>query len=590
MLPYLVPAMFISVGWFLHEPATLLMSSLLIFYAIFLAINNSNFRGKIKFLNAIILFVPFSYLISGIINSQSIESLVLGGYKRNYGLASFVAFAIIFIVASAGKTKVKDFVNYGLIGTIVLANIYGYTQYFDKDPFPWSNPLDAVSLTLANPNFASAFFGCTTVAILYKLRQIKILKIRLIFLALVFSSIFLTFQTKSLQGILLILISFSVYLFILNLRKVGNKFRIINYLILISVPALLVVFMSIFRLDRFNKLQDKILTEGSILQRLDYWKTGIKIWYDHFFFGIGADQFQRFAAYYRTPEQVVRDGNLVIPDKAHNVVIDHLANGGIFAGLAWVLFLISIFYCIVRLIKSNIHNIDDVAVLSGIWTAYVFQSMISPDHIVLTVIGVLSAGLLYSIYVSELEIEGTKMIKVQFKNGPLFLKMVIYFLLIFSLFFYSKALSANISGKQIMNGKITGGDNYLNVLNSWPNDELTETMGVDILRDINNCAFVEIIADRLIQIDDRSSQAWYMKAVCANVNRDFLSAIKNIEQSLKFDPLNTFYLVAKAKLEIAANQLDNAASTVAKVKSINPTEAEIAALESSITVLRKKTE
>ena len=81
-----------------------------------------------------------------------------------------------------------------------------------------------------------------------------------------------------------------------------------------------------------------------------------------------------------------------------------------------------------------------------------------------------------------------------------------------------------------------------------------------------------------------------MKAVCASANPDLTSAISYVDNSLKFDPLNPFYLISKAKLEIAANQLDNAADTVAKVKSIKPTEPEIAALESSITVLRKKTE
>ena len=37
---------------------------------------------------------------------------------------------------------------------------------------------------------------------------------------------------------------------------------------------------------------------------------------------------------YRTPTQIVRDGNFQIPDKAHNVLIDHLANGGVFAGVS----------------------------------------------------------------------------------------------------------------------------------------------------------------------------------------------------------------------------------------------------------------
>ena len=54
--------------------------------------------------------------------------------------------------------------------------------------------------------------------------------------------------------------------------------------------------------------------------------------------------------------------------------------------------------------------------------------------------------------------------------------------------------------------------------------------------------------------------------------------------------LNELYARDIKARKIAANQLDNAAKTVEKVKAINPAEAEINALESSITVLRKKTE
>jgi predicted Zn-dependent protease len=98
------------------------------------------------------------------------------------------------------------------------------------------------------------------------------------------------------------------------------------------------------------------------------------------------------------------------------------------------------------------------------------------------------------------------------------------------------------------------------------------------------------VADRLIKIDNRSSQGWFMKAVCANASRDFVTAIEYVENSLKFDPFNPYYLISRAKLEIAANQLDQAAQTVARVKAIKPSEPEIGALESSIAVLQKKTD
>jgi len=73
-----------------------------------------------------------------------------------------------------------------------------------------------------------------------------------------------------------------------------------------------------------------------------------------------------------------------------------------------------------------------------------------------------------------------------------------------------------------------------------------------------------------------------MKAICDNTAGNFTKAIEDINNSVKFDPINPSYLVGKAKLEIAAARAADAKATIAKITEVDPTNAELAALNTSV--------
>jgi Tfp pilus assembly protein PilF len=77
-----------------------------------------------------------------------------------------------------------------------------------------------------------------------------------------------------------------------------------------------------------------------------------------------------------------------------------------------------------------------------------------------------------------------------------------------------------------------------------------------------------------------------MKAICANNSKDFNSAIEFVENSLKFDPINPYYLISKAKLEIAANRLEDAQTSIELAKRVNPNEPGLESVENSISTLK----
>jgi Tfp pilus assembly protein PilF len=73
-----------------------------------------------------------------------------------------------------------------------------------------------------------------------------------------------------------------------------------------------------------------------------------------------------------------------------------------------------------------------------------------------------------------------------------------------------------------------------------------------------------------------------MRAICENNNRNFTGALNDIQESLKYDPINTSYLIGKAKLEIAANEIATAKQTVERIQKLDPKNEEIPALLSSV--------
>jgi hypothetical protein len=324
--------------------------------------------------------------------------------------------------------------------------------------------------------------------------------------------------------------------------------------------------------------REKIFFQGSVAQRLDCWRTGFEIWKDRPLFGVGPDQFHRYAALYRTPEQLKRDGVFVTPDKSHNVLIDHFANGGLIVGLIWIVFVASVFFMLIKALRNseNVQSRRDLAVLGTMWSTYILQALISPDQLVLSLIGYSSAGLIAGIY-----LKGAPTTKID----QFVVRSITGLVLILVVAISVKALTADADAKKVLNGEITSVEQILKVIDAWPNAKTTEAIGIQEINKPNSCEFVDQISDRLIKYDNRSAPGWYMKAICNNLKGDFTKALYAVSNSVNFDPINPVYLVGKAKLEIAASRIEDAKMTIAKITEVDPSNAELAVLNASVTAL-----
>jgi O-antigen ligase len=577
----LIPLTLLSVGWFAHDPVSLLASSVLLMGALVGVLIYRRGTWKKNWIVWIPFGVVVGYLISGIVNGQGLASIYLGGYQRNFGVATWLALALVFLIGAQGDVKVRGYLDWVLPGVLIAGLGYGLVQFLDKDPLPWTNPYNAVSLTLGNPNFAGAFFGILSVVAASRLFVGKSIGLKVFGVLLFAATMFISLKTNSLQSPLLIIGGVLVFALLSNIGVKSGVGRVVKFassgVLGAAVVGIVVLFTgggSFLAIAR-----EKLFFQGSVAQRLDYWRTGFEIWKDHPILGVGTDQFQGYAALYRTPAQLKRDGEFVIPDKSHNVLIDHFANGGLVVGLIWTAFICSVFYMLFTALKNNdkIQVRRDLAVLGTMWSTYVLQALISPDQLVLSLIGYSSAGLIAGIYLKD---------AVVIKVDPFFVRSITAFVLVLVVVVSGRALVADADAKKVLDGQITGVDPILKVIDAWPNAKTTELIGIQEINKPNNCAFANLISDRLLKYDDRSAQGWYMKAICYNSERNFAKAVEAVSMSVKFDPINPSYLVGKAKLEIAASRLADAKATIAKITEVDPTNAELAALNASVLAIK----
>jgi O-antigen ligase len=577
----LIPLVVLSVGWFAHDPVDLFASAVLLVGAL---VGLLLFRRG-TWQKSRILCLPFAvvigYLISAVVNGQGLASLYLGGYQRNFGVATWLALAIVFLIGAQGEVKLRGYLDWVLPGVLIAGLGYGLVQFLDRDPLPWTNPYEAVSLTLGNPNFAGAFFGILAVIAFSRIFVGKGVVQKSFGVLLFGATVFICLKTNSLQSPLLIVGGVVVFTLLSNLGSKSGLGRIAKFssggVLGLAVVGVVVLFAG--SASWLVTAREKLFFQGSVAQRLDYWRTGFEIWKDHPILGVGTDQFQRYAALYRTPEQVKRDGVFVIPDKSHNVLIDHFANGGLIVGLIWVAFVVSVFFMLVKALRAadKVQVRRDLAILGTMWSTYVLQALISPDQIVLSLIGYSSAGLIAGIYLKDAP---------TLKIDPFVVRSITGFALALAVVVSSMALKVNADAKKVLAGQITGVEQILEVIDAWPNAKTTELIGIQEINKPNNCEFANQISDRLLKYDDRSAQGWYMKAICNNSARNFTQAVQDVTNSVKFDPINPSYLVGKAKLEIAASRIADAKVTIAKIAEVDPSNPELAALNSSVLAVK----
>jgi O-antigen ligase len=574
MIYWTLPAAFVSVGWFLSQPVTLL-SSIVIAVMALLGLVTNKFKTNLGPRKVLVMAyaLPITYVISALVNQQSFVNTLFGMYGRGFGLITLTALATIMLVAA--RTSPDMFFGKVIPVFSGLAIVYGSLQAFNLDPLPWKNEYQTVQLTMGNPNFSSALFGLISVFYLSEIFTRKQVIYRVGNFALYVLTFFLIYKTKSLQGnaVAILTALIFVYLYLSSLKiKHWKSLRRIIFVSSGLVFGGLVAFIS-NQISIFDRPRKFFTIQANTEARLEYWRLGIRMWKDHLFFGVGVDNYQDWSPLYRSPELVRIDGYSVIADKSHNIFIDHFSNGGLLAGIVWTVSCLLILAVALTLIRTELpKNIQvRVYVLTSVVIGYLFQAFISPDQLILALLAFICAGILLNYYYEFVLKENAKTLK---SKKFVDVRLVSAFILFVYVLVAGRVISADARVQEIIEGKPRSQAQVEAVIKDWTSKRAVEIVVVNRIDQRDNCTAITSYADLILEKYPRSANAWTYKVLCSNADGKLDQAVSEIEEALKLDPLDTFFLGLKAKLEIARKNYAEAQVIATEILRIEPDDAD----------------
>jgi O-antigen ligase len=570
----LIPILFVCVTMILNEPLNLARSALLISWALILVIlkpQNLKITSKWQLLVA---GVPLLYIFSAIINKQNPILALIGNYNRNFGLLTLIAVAILVITLTNEKPQIKSFINWGLLPTAILAVTYSFVQSNGLDPVTWYETTRTV-LTLGNSNYSAALLGVLVVLPIYGFLNTRSKLLRTLLVVPLLLLIRSGTNTGAFQFIVLALLIIVVFLVLHYWPVIQKISSVIRYLIV----GILTSFLGFVVIN----YRSELIAQTNFADRFSQQTMALRMFSDHPIFGVGVDQLYRYMPLYFTSEDIQRVGSLSIPDKTHNLVIDHFAMGGILVGLIYFAFLIHSLVLIYRINKAGpeVNNRSDFALIASIWITYVVHLFISTDNLFMMAFGYISFGLISQLYYSKFtpkKLEG----KTPRRNKTFNLNLVrvsAVVVLVAASVVNVKAVVTDAKLKKIVTNQVSSSNEILLTLRSFPNPIAARDVIAKVFAGNQNCPLVIEASNDLLRIDDRSSHAWYFKALCSDAINDQVTALKYINTALEYFPLNLIYLDAKVRLEFYLTKFDAAKASLNKIKEIDPAYESIPKLE-----------
>ena len=348
--------------------------------------------NKITLLILIILIISISVNLT--ISKEDPLLLFFGAGGRYTGAFALISYFLLLYYFSNVNIKnlnTKILIYLTIIGFILSA--YGILQYLNLDPFDFSTEDKQITLTFGNSNFSSAFLAmCSTANLSLLLFNNYKLKFRiLLFMCYVFVA-YTIYYIGDYQGIIILLFSISGLL-LLKLDSITLNKSNLNKLIK-AIPILF-ISVSIITFTRGSGPLKSLFEVSSFKDRVEIWLVGIEIFRSNFLWGIGYDSFISGYPLYRTSRSILnREVDIdSYSAHAHNSVINIAATGGIFLLLIYLVAVFLVFHHVYRLYRSS--SFKDYGLIM-VWIAFILQSMISIDNLVISSWGFSIAGILIS--------------------------------------------------------------------------------------------------------------------------------------------------------------------------------------------------
>ncbi len=311
-----------------------------------------------KYLYITFLFF-FSYLIT-VIFSVDIQSSIWGSYWRQQGLITYshyFLFFILLVINIERKEKIKRIIDWTIIGSIVVC-VLGLLQWVGID-FVYNGlyPSTRVTSTLGQPIFFGNYLVIIIPLIFYKIinNRNKYLKVFFTFVLFLNLACLLLTQTRGswlgfLGGVFIYLLIYYIF-FKKNYKKI-----LLFILVFIALLSGLVIFTgkdSAF-VDRIRSFSD--MKSGSLAMRLEIWKSSSLAIMERPVIGYGPETQKGILIKHYSPNWSIYETLNAGNDRAHNIFLDLMLQGGVFYLIVYLLFLFYIFYISLEMILENKNN------------------------------------------------------------------------------------------------------------------------------------------------------------------------------------------------------------------------------------------
>ena len=538
----------------------------------------NSLKRKLPFFAALIpLGFIFALIFSSINAGNFYESLV-GNYQRNLGISTYAFFVLLLLGIALNFTfKNYNFAFFSFVALGTLETIYGLIQQLGNDPFPWKNPYNPMIGTFGNPNYASAFLGCSAVACVALVATSKV-QVKIFLLSQIILSVILVINSNSSQGLMAFVIGLSIFGLGYSYLKYRKAF----------LPSLIIVATGGFigLLGLLDKGPFQFLYQGSITARGDYWRAAISMWKSSPFTGVGFDQYGNYFGVHRDSAQVIGRGFLTQSDNAHNTFLHILATTGLFGMIFYVLIHLLIFVLAINYLR-NAKSVEYLMMLStfSIWISFVSISLISPDNLGVTVWLWVFAGLVLGQAIVKNNSDRTDILR----NNYLMLAFCLVLTLIPSAVLVTKF---TVADKCVWNTYLVGysGTKSLPELNklmydcvaNGPKEDRYLALAASFSMGLKDYNRAISYTAKLSKQNPRSVDAYRLSAYSYEALSNYDGAIASRKQLEAVNPMELENLKNLSLDYLAIKDVDSALNYRNKIKSVDPMSGFIQEIDSKI--------
>jgi len=270
---------------------------------------------------------------------------IFGFYKRYDSILSLISYIILFyaIITFIKKSYIEHILDI-IIGTAILACIYGYLQSWGYDFAKWNLDFGLgirPQSTFGHPGFFACFLAMVIPIVIYKIYKSLYSYIYLIILGLI---VYMIFETKTRSSLVALAVFAIIYLVTLIYNGMWRShITAIILAIVIGISVYQNVFVEHTAVSRFKEDIVKVIKQEDVSHvgstRIKIWQTGIKIIKRFPVTGIGPDN---IAFAYEPFFEDEKKLGFQYQSRLHNDILEQAATRGIPGVLIWFWLMVAI--------------------------------------------------------------------------------------------------------------------------------------------------------------------------------------------------------------------------------------------------------